>query len=156
MIGPPRTAEHERGSILIMGMVLSMLLLLIIGFVIDASRMYLTRVEAQHLADAAVLSGQGAALNADNLREDHEDVVVAFLVAQARACAILLRHNAFTSCSDAGIAIADLPGNDISVTVTLPVDTTLLGIFGVADQTVTVTATTELRTDNRLLVPIRN
>ncbi|MYI82551.1 MAG: hypothetical protein F4056_04330, partial [Chloroflexi bacterium] len=80
--------RDERGQILGIVAVFALALIAIGGFFIDASILFLTHRNAQHLADSAVLSAAGARVTESDLRETGTITFDSTLLEQ-RACAIL-------------------------------------------------------------------
>lgn len=121
----------ERGSVLITGLLLSLALLMTIGFAVDVGHAFLVRRQLAAIADDAALTGSQAidipALHEGRLRLD---------TGQARTQALQSidanpHVNGSVSASAAGV----------SVTVSRRVGTILLGLVGVRTLTITAHAT---------------
>jgi Flp pilus assembly protein TadG len=54
--GHPKRRSRERGSVIIMTAISMLFLMLLVGFTIDVSRIYMVRAEIQNAADAAALT----------------------------------------------------------------------------------------------------
>lgn len=128
----PRWGD-DRGSIAPMIPIMAMVLLILGGLVIDASRQLNERGEAVAYAEEAARAGaQGVSLG-------HGGSEVALDPARARQrvadyCAQISRNSAVTSCQFEGISqsggAASRP-TVVNVRVTMRINATLLGIVGV-------------------------
>lgn len=124
----PRRLADERGSVLITGLLLSVALLMVIGFAVDVGHAFLVKRQLASIADDAALSGSQA-INVPALHEGHLQLDPG----QASAEAL---HAVYANPSVTGHASANT--GTVTVTVTRRVPTILLGIVGL--HTLTITA----------------
>lgn len=117
---------RDRGSVTAFVVAITVGLVACAGLVFDGGRLLDARIEAADLAENAARAGaqQVVALRAGDWRLDGPD-------AQHAAAAFLRAHGAN------GTVIVS--GNDVSVTVTLYRETTLLGLVGVRGKHVSAT-----------------
>lgn len=121
MTGRPRKRfSDERGSVLITGLLLSVALLMVIGFAVDVGHAFLVRRQLASIADDAALSGSQA-IDLPALHEGH----LHLNPGQARAEAL---HTVYANPSVTGQATAT--SGSVTVTVTRRVPTILLGLVG--------------------------
>ncbi len=125
---PHKRFEDERGSVLITGLLLSVALLMVIGFAVDVGHAFLVKRQLASIADDAALSGSQA-IDLPALHEGH----LQLNPGQAQAEALNTVH---ANPSVTGNATASTTG--VSVTVTRRVPTILLGLVGL--RTLTITA----------------
>lgn len=128
--GKHRLAE-ERGSVLITGLLLSVALLMVIGFAVDVGHAFLVKRQLTSIADDAALSGSQA-LDLPALHEGH----LQLNPSEARSEA-LQTVNANRSVTGQATATT----SSVTVTVTRPVPTILLGLVGLHTLTITAHAT---------------
>jgi Flp pilus assembly protein TadG len=123
--------ECERGSVLITGLLLSIALIMVIGFAVDIGHAFLVKRQLASIADDAALSGSQA-INVQALHEGH------------------LQLNPGQAQSEAQHTIAANPSvtgqvnentGSVTVTVTRRVPTILLGIVGLRTLTIDAHAT---------------
>ena len=125
----------ERGSIAPMIPIMALVLLILGGLVIDASRQLNERGEAVAYAEEAARAGaQAVALGTGQLALDRAKVKNRV----ANYCAQIEHNDAVTSCRFEGISSTG--GTDprplvVNVTVTMRINATLLGIVGVTHLT---------------------
>ncbi len=127
----PASAGDDRGSIAPLIPIMAMVLLILGGLVIDASRQLNERGEAVAYAEEAARAGaQGVSLG-------HGEVALDPSLARQRVadyCAQISRNSAVTSCRFEGISqsggAASRP-TVVNVRVTMRINATLLGIVGV-------------------------
>lgn len=123
-----RRLAGEDGSVLITGLLLSLALLMVIGFAVDVGRAFLVKRQLASIADDAALHGSQAisipALHEGHLRLDP---------GQARTQAL---RAVYANPSVSGRASAT--GGEVTVTVRRRVATILLGLVGM--RTLTITA----------------
>lgn len=124
-------ASDEQGSILITGLLLSLALIMVIGFGVDIGHGFLVRRQLASIADDAALSGSQA-IDVQSLHEGD------------------LQLNSGQATSEAQRAIAANPSvtgnvtataNNVKVTVTRTVPTIFLGVVGLRTITISSTAT---------------
>jgi Flp pilus assembly protein TadG len=125
---PRARLADERGSVLITGLLLSVALLMVIGFAVDVGHAFLVKRQLASIADDAALSGSQA-INVPALHEGHLELN------PSRASAEAL-HAVYANPSVTGHASANT--GTVTVTVTRRVPTILLGLVGL--DTLTVTA----------------
>jgi len=118
----------ERGSVLITGLLLSIALLMVIGFAVDVGHAFLVRRQLASIADDAALSASQA-ISLPELHAGH----LALDPAQARAQAL---RSVYANPHVSGQATATQTG--VTVTVRRRVPTILLGLVGL--RTLTITA----------------
>jgi Flp pilus assembly protein TadG len=123
-----RCLAGEDGSVLITGLLLSLALLMVIGFAVDIGRAFLVKRQLTSIADDAALQGSQA-INIPALHEGH----LQLNPGQARAQAL---HTVYANPSVSGQASTSTAG--VTVTVRRRVATVLLGLVGV--RTLTITA----------------
>jgi len=123
--------ESEQGSVLITGLLLSIALIMVIGFAVDVGHAFLVKRQLASIADDAALSGSQA-INVQALHEGH------------------LQLNPGQAQSEAQNTIAANPSvtgqvnattGSVTVTVTRHVPTILLGIVGLRSLTIDAHAT---------------
>jgi Flp pilus assembly protein TadG len=118
----------ERGSVLITGLLLSLALIMVIGFAVDVGHAFLVKRQLASIADDAALSGSQA-ISLPSLHEGH----VQLNPGEARAEA---QRSIAANPSVTGQVNATTTGVTVSVTRRVP--TILLGLVGV--RTLTITA----------------
>lgn len=123
-----RRLADERGSVLITGLLLSVALLMVIGFAVDIGHAFLVKRQLTSIADDAALSGSQA-IDLPALHEGHLELDPG--QAQAEALHALYATPAVTGQATASTA-------NVTVTVTRRVPTILLGLVGL--RTLTITA----------------
>ena len=128
---PQRRLAGEEGSVLITGLLLSIALLMVMGFAVDLGHAFLVKRQLASIADDAALSGSQAidlpALHAGHLQLDP---------GQARLEAL--------RTIDANPSVtgqANATAGTVTVTVTRRVPTILLAIVGLKTLTLTAHAT---------------
>jgi Flp pilus assembly protein TadG len=126
-----RHLARDEGSVLITGLLLSVALLMVIGFAVDVGHAFLVKRQLASIADDAALSGSQA-IDLPALHEGH----VQLNPAQARLEAL---HAVSANPSVTGQAIAGT--GTVTVTVSRRVPTILLGLVGLKTLTVTAHAT---------------
>ena len=121
----------ERGSVLITGLLLSLALLMVIGFAVDVGHAFLVKRQLASIADDAALSGSQAidlpSLHKGHLQLDPEH-------ARTKAQQTIAANPSVTGQVNA------TTGN-VTVTVTRHVPTILLGLVGLHTLTITAHAT---------------
>lgn len=122
----------ERGSVLITGLLLSVALLMVIGFAVDVGHAFLVKRDLASIADDAALSGSQA-IDTQTL---HESGAVQLEPQQARVEAL---RTVDANPSVTGQATATARG--VAVTVTRHVPTILLGLVGLRTLTISAHAT---------------
>ncbi|MHB1570843.1 MAG: pilus assembly protein TadG-related protein [Solirubrobacteraceae bacterium] len=122
----------ERGSVLITGLLLSLALLMVIGFAVDIGHAFLVKRELASIADDAALSGSQA-IDTQTL---HETGTVQLEPQQARSEAL---HTIHATPHITGQA--DATSSSVTVTVTRRVPTILLGLVGLRTLTISAHAT---------------
>lgn len=121
----------ERGSVLITGLLLSLALLMVIGFAVDIGHAFLVRRQLASIADDAALSGSQA-IDIPALHEGH----LQLNTGQARTQALTsIDANPRVS----GQVTASASG--VTVTVKRRVGTILLGLLGIRTLTISAHAT---------------
>jgi Flp pilus assembly protein TadG len=118
----------ERGSVLITGLLLSLALIMVIGFAVDVGHAFLVKRQLASIADDAALSGSQA-ISLPSLHEGHLQLNPTEARAEAQR-SIAANH------SITGQVNATTTGVTVSVTRRVP--TILLGLVGV--RTLTITA----------------
>jgi Flp pilus assembly protein TadG len=126
-----RRLAAEQGSVLITGLLLTVALLMVIGFAVDVGHAFLVKRQLASIADAAVLSGSQA-IDLPALHEGH----LQLNPGQARAEAL---HAVYANPSTTGQATAST--GTVTVAVTRRVPTILLGLVGLSTLTITAHAT---------------
>jgi Flp pilus assembly protein TadG len=121
----------ERGSILIMGLLLSIALLMAIGFAVDIGHAFLVRRQLSSVADQAALSGSQA-IDVQALHEGHLELNAG----QARAEALKA-----VSADPSLVGQASASTGSVTVTVRRRVPTILLGLVGLRTLTISAHAT---------------
>jgi Flp pilus assembly protein TadG len=131
----PRTLRArlagERGSVLITGLLLSLALLMVIGFAVDVGHAFLVKRQLASIADDAALSGSQAidlpSLHEGHLQLDPEQARTEAQQTIAANPSVTGQVNATTG--------------SVTVTVTRQVPTILLGLVGLRTLTITAHAT---------------
>jgi len=126
-----RRLVAEQGSVLITGLLLTVALLMVIGFAVDVGHAFLVKRQLASIADDAALSGSQA-IDLPALHEGH----LQLNPGQARAEAL---HSVYANPSTTGQATAST--GTVTVTVTRRVSTILLGLVGLSTLTITAHAT---------------
>jgi Flp pilus assembly protein TadG len=127
---PRNRVSEERGSVLITGLLLSVALLMVIGFAVDVGHAFLVKRQLASIAGDAALQGSQA-IDLPALHEGHLQLDPG----QASAEAL---HTVYANPSVTGNASASTAS--VSVTVTRRVPTILLGIVGIENLTITAHA----------------
>jgi Flp pilus assembly protein TadG len=127
----PKRLIAEQGSVLITGLLLSVALLMVIGFAVDVGHAFLVKRELASIADDAALSGSQV-IDLPALREGHLQLEPG----QARTEALRA-----VSANPSVTGQATATTEDVTVTVRRRVHTILLGIIGVSTLTITAHAT---------------
>lgn len=127
-----RSLDSERGSVLITGLLLSLALLMVIGFAVDVGHAFLVKRDLASIADDAALSGSQAI----DMQTLHESGAVQLEPEQARAEAL---RTVAANPSVTGQATATASG--VTVTVTRRVPTILLALVGLRTLTISAHAT---------------
>lgn len=122
----------ERGSVLITGLLLSLALLMVIGFAVDVGHAFLVKRDLASIADDAALSGSQA-IDTQTL---HETGAVQLEPQQAREDA--LRS---VEANPSVTGQATVTASRVRVTVTQRVPTILLGLVGLHTLTISAHAT---------------
>lgn len=125
----------ERGSVLITGLLLSIALLMVIGFAVDVGHAFLVRRQLASIADDAALSASQA-VDIPALHEGHLQLDPA----QARTQAL---QSVYANPHVSGQATATQTG--VTVTVRRRVSTILLGLVGLRTLTITAHASASPR-----------
>jgi Flp pilus assembly protein TadG len=123
--------ESERGSVLITGLLLSIALIMVIGFAVDVGHAFLVKRQLASIADDAALSGSQA-INVQALHEGHLQLNPGQAQSEAQ-------HTIAANPSVTGQANATT--GSVTVTVTRRVPTILLGIVGLHTLTIDARAT---------------
>jgi Flp pilus assembly protein TadG len=118
----------ERGSVLVTGLLLSLALIMVIGFAVDVGHAFLVKRQLASMADDAALSGSQA-ISLPSLHEGH----LQLNPTEARAEA---QRSIAANPSITGQVSAT--ASDVTVSVTRRVPTILLGLVGI--RTLTITA----------------
>jgi Flp pilus assembly protein TadG len=121
----------ERGSVLITGLLLSVALIMVIGFAVDVGHAFMVKRQLASIADDAALSGSQA-ISLPSLHEGH----LQLNPAQARAEA---QSTIAANPSITGQVTAS--AGSVTVTVTRRVSTILLGLVGLPTLTISAHAT---------------
>lgn len=124
----PRRLADEQGSVLITGLLLSIALIMAIGFAVDIGHAFLVRRQLSSIADDAALSGSQA-IGLQALHEGHLQLNASQAQAQAQRA---------ISANPSVIGQVHASTSGVTVTVTRRVPTILLGIVGV--RTLTISA----------------
>lgn len=127
----PKRFAGEEGSVLITGLLLSIALLMVIGFAVDVGHAFLVKRQLASIADDAALTASQA-IDLPALHEGHLQLEPG----QARTEAL---RAVYANPSVTGQATAST--EDVTVTVRRRVPTILLGIIGVSTLTITAHAT---------------
>ena len=125
---PHNRLSDERGSVLITGLLLSVALLMVIGFAVDVGHAFLVKRQLASIANDAALVGSQA-IDVPALHEGHLQLDPG----HARAEAL---QTLYANPSVTGQASASTTG--VTVTVRRRVPTILLGLVGL--RTLTITA----------------
>lgn len=120
----------ERGSVLITGLLLSLALLMVIGFAVDIGHAFLVRRQLTSIADDAALSGSQA-IDIPALHEGHLQLNMSEARAQALQSIDANPHVSGQVTASAG---------DVTVTVRRRVPTILLGLIGLRILTISAHA----------------
>ena len=123
--------ECERGSVLITGLLLSVALIMVIGFAVDVGHAFLVKRHLASIADDAALSGSQA-INVQALHEGHLQLNPGQAQSEAQ-------HTIAANPSVTGQVNAT--ASSVTVTVTRRVPTILLGIVGLRTLTIDAHAT---------------
>lgn len=123
--------ECERGSVLITGLLLSLALIMVIGFAVDVGHAFLVKRQLASIADDAALSGSQA-IDVQALHEGHLQLNPGH--AQSEAQHTIAANPHVTGQANATTA-------SVTVTVTRQVPTILLGIVGLHTLTIRAHAT---------------
>jgi Flp pilus assembly protein TadG len=126
---------RDEGSVLITGLLLSVALLMVIGFAVDVGHAFLVKRQLTSIADDAALSGSQA-IDLPALHEGH----LQLNPGQARLEAL---HAVSATPSVTGQATAST--GTVTVTVSRRVPTILLGLVGLKTLTITAHATASPR-----------
>jgi Flp pilus assembly protein TadG len=121
----------EHGSVLITGLLLSVALLMAIGFAVDVGHAFLVRRELSSIADQAALSGSQA-VDVGALHEGHLELNAS----EARAEALKA-----VAANPSVQAQASATTGSVTVTVRRRVPTILLGLVGLRTLTISAQAT---------------
>lgn len=121
----------ERGSVLITGLLLSLALLMTIGFAVDVGHAFLVKRQLASIADDAALTGSQA-IDIPALHEGHLQLDSGKARTQALQSIDANPHVSGSVSANA---------SDVSVTVSRRVPTILLGLAGVGTLTITAHAT---------------
>lgn len=121
----------ERGSVLITGMLLSLALLMVIGFAVDIGHAFLVRRQLASIADDAALSGSQA-IDIPALHEGHLQLNTGQARTQAQQSIDANPHVSGQVTASAG---------GVTVTVKRRVPTILLGLIGIRTLTISAHAT---------------
>lgn len=121
----------ERGSVLITGLLLSIALIMVIGFAVDVGHAFLVKRQLASIADDAALSGSQA-ISVQSLHEGRLQLNPAEAQAEAQATIA-------ATPTVAGQVSATTTG--VTVSVTRRVGTILLGLIGIRTLTITAHAT---------------
>jgi Flp pilus assembly protein TadG len=123
-----RRLTGEQGSVLITGLLLSIALIMAIGFAVDIGHAFLVRRQLSSIADDAALSGSQA-VGLQALHEGHLQLNPSQAQAQAQRT---------ISANPSVVGHVHASASGVTVTVTRRVPTILLGIVGV--RTLTISA----------------
>ncbi len=123
--------ECEQGSVLITGLLLSIALIMVIGFAVDVGHAFLVKRQLASIADDAALSGSQA-INVQALHEGHLQLSPGQADSEAQ-------HTIAANPSVTGQVNATT--GSVTVTVTRHVPTILLGIVGLRSLTIDAHAT---------------
>jgi Flp pilus assembly protein TadG len=123
--------ECEQGSVLITGLLLSIALIMVIGFAVDVGHAFLVKRQLASIADDAALSGSQA-IDVQALHEGHLQLNPGQAQSEAQ-------HTIAANPSVTGQVNATT--GSVTVTVTRHVPTILLGIVGLRTLTIAAHAT---------------
>lgn len=123
--------RSEHGAVLVAGLLLTVAMMLVIGFAVDLGRAFIARRDLTNVADQAALTGSQAidlpALHAGHLQLDPT-------LAHADAMRVIATERGLRGSATAG-------AQNVTVTVTRRVPTILLALAGVRTITVSAHAT---------------
>jgi Flp pilus assembly protein TadG len=128
---PPKRMAGEEGSVLITGLLLSIALLMVIGFAVDVGHAFLVKRQLASIADDAALTGSQA-IDLPALHEGHLQLEPS--QARSEALRALYANPSIT-------AQATATNGEVTVTVHRRVHAILLGIIGMSTITITAHAT---------------
>lgn len=123
--------RSEEGAVLVAGLLLTVVMMLVIGFAVDLGRAFIARRDLASIADEAVLTGSQA-VDLDALHEGR--VVLDPALARADALRVVGAEPGVRGSATAG-------EETVSVTVTRRVRTILLPLAGVPTITVSAQST---------------
>ena len=123
--------RSEHGAVLVAGLLLTVAMMLVIGFAVDLGRAFIARRDLSNVADQAALTGSQAidlpALHAGHLQLDAT-------LARADAMRVIATERGLRGSATAG-------AQNVTVAVTRRVPTILLALAGVRNITVSAHAT---------------
>lgn len=123
--------RSEEGAVLVAGLLLTVVMMLVIGFAVDLGRAFIARRDLASIADEAVLTGSQA-VDLDALHDGR--VVLDPALARADALRVVGAEPGVRGSATAG-------DQTVSVTVTRRVRTILLPLAGVPTITVSAQST---------------
>lgn len=126
-----RRLRSEEGAVLVAGLLLTVVMMLVIGFAVDLGRAFIARRDLASIADEAVLTGSQA-VDLDALHDGR--VVLDPALARADALRVVGAEPGVRGSATAG-------EETVSVTVTRRVRTILLPLAGVPTITVSAQST---------------